>query len=109
MAMSHANSGEPVDVRPLGANLAGAQTIALFKSQDLEVIRLVLPEGKSMSSHSVTGEITLQCLEGDIEVVVAGQTTVLQAGHLMYLSGGLRHSFTARLDASALLTIALPR
>jgi quercetin dioxygenase-like cupin family protein len=107
MAIAHLISGESVDVRPLGAGLNGAQTIALFKSDDLEVMRLVLPKGKGMASHSVQGDLTLQCLEGEIEVSVDGKSSVLKGGHLMYLSGRVPHALTAVVDASALLTIAL--
>jgi hypothetical protein len=38
MALEHASSGEPIDVRPLGAQLAERKTTALFKARDLEVI-----------------------------------------------------------------------
>ena len=107
MAIAHLSSGESIDVRPLGAGIQGAQTLALFKSADLEVMRLVLPKGKGMASHSVQGDITLQCMEGEIEVSVDGRSSMLEAGHLMYLSGRVPHSLTARVDASALLAIAL--
>ncbi|MDO8457085.1 MAG: hypothetical protein Q7T07_09260 [Burkholderiaceae bacterium] len=106
MAISHALSGEAVDIRPLGSNLIASQTIALFKSKNLEVMRLVLPKGKGMPLHSVLGDITMQCIEGSIAVVVDGQTKPLAAGHLMYLSGGVEHSLTAVADASVLVTIA---
>lgn len=56
MALPHATASEPVDVRPLGARLAGEKTTALFKSRDLEVIRLVLPAGASLPPHQVRGE-----------------------------------------------------
>ncbi len=46
MAIPHASSGEPVDVRPLGAALADTRNSALFKGRDLEVMRLVVPVGK---------------------------------------------------------------
>lgn len=106
MAISHANSGEAVDIRPLGSNLIASQTIALFKSKNLEVMRLVLPKGKGMPLHSVLGDITMQCIEGSIAVVVDGQIKPLGAGQLMYLSGGVEHSLTAVTDASVLVTIA---
>lgn len=107
MAMSHANSGEALDIRPLGSQLSASQTLALFKSKNLEVIRLVLPTGKGMPMHAVAGDITMQCIEGSIALVVDGQSKVLDAGQLMYLSGGVPHSLTAVVDASVLVTIAL--
>ncbi len=107
MAISHANSGDVLDIRPLGSNLVNSQTIALFKSKNLEVMRLVLPRGKGMPMHSVPGDITMQCMEGTIEVVADGHAKPLAAGQLMYVAGGVPHSLTALADASVLVTIAL--
>jgi hypothetical protein len=45
MAIPHSAPGDLIDVRPLGPALASARTHALFKSNDLEVIRRVLPAG----------------------------------------------------------------
>ncbi|MBL8339156.1 MAG: cupin domain-containing protein, partial [Rhodoferax sp.] len=53
------------------------------------------------------GEITIQCIEGAIDVTVDGRSHVLQAGQLLYLAGGVRHGVTALQDASAIVTVAL--
>jgi quercetin dioxygenase-like cupin family protein len=109
MALPHAAPGQPIDVRPLGAGLAGERTIALFKSRDLEVMRLVLPAGKSLPPHSVRGEITVQCIEGEIDVTAEGRSHVLRAGQMLYLAGGVAHGVTALQDASALVTVVVRR
>jgi len=107
MAMPHALPGDSVDVAPLGPHLSSLKTHALFKSVDLEVIRLVLRAGKSLPSHKVPGELTIQCLEGALDVAVEGRSQVLRAGQLLYLAGGVPHAVRALEDASALVTIAL--
>lgn len=107
MAILHANSGDPIDVRPLGAALSSAQSIAIFKSQELEVLRIVLLAGRSMKEHRVAGEMTLQCLEGKLEVGVAGVARRLETGQLLFLAPQIPHSVTALEDASALLTIVV--
>jgi len=66
MAIPHALPGQVVEVQPLGPRLAHEKTVALFKAQDLEVMRLVLPAGRSLPPHKVPGEITVQCIEGAI-------------------------------------------
>ena len=109
MAISHALPGQAVDVRPFGPGLAAQQTHALFKSADLEVMRLVLAAGRSMPPHSVPGEITVQCLEGALVVSAEGRSHALAAGQLLYLAGGVTHAVTALEDASALVTVALRR
>lgn len=107
MAIAHATPGQPIDVRPLGAELPNTRTLALFKSGELEVIRLVLLAGKSYPPHKVPGEITIQCLEGKFEVSVEGRTHVLAAGQLLYLPGGVQHSLLGIEDSSGLVTIVL--
>jgi quercetin dioxygenase-like cupin family protein len=109
MAIPHANSGQPIDIGPLGSGLPDARTVALFKTAELEVMRLVLHAGKSFPSHRVPGEVTIQCLEGKIEVNADGQSHILQTGQLLYLSGNVLHSLLGLEDASALVTIVLGR
>ena len=107
MALHHATQGEVIDVRPYGAAITGAQSIALFKSSQIEVMRLVVPVGHRMPSHQVAGEITIQCLEGAVEVEVDGRVTVLPAGHLLFVQGGVAHALHATQASSVLVTIAL--
>jgi len=107
MAIAHASPGEAVDVGPLGSRLPGEKIVALFKSEHLEVIRLVLTAGKSLPPHKVPGEITVQCIEGRIDVTAEGKSHVIGAGQLLYLSAGVTHGVVALEDAAALVTIAL--
>jgi len=107
MAINHSLSGEAVNVLPLGEKLPVEKTAALFKSEDLEVIRLVLAAGKSLPPHKVPGEITIQCIEGKIDVTAEGKSHVLSTGQLLFLSGNLVHGVVAIENSSALVTIAL--
>ena len=107
MAIRHAEPGEAIDLLPLGAKLPEEKTVALFKSRDLELVRLVLAAGKSLPPHKVPGEITIQCIEGQIEVTTEGKSQVLGAGQLLFLSGNREHGVLALENASALVTIAL--
>lgn len=107
MALSHAASGDIINVRPLGSELAAAVSTALFKTDTLEVMRLVLPVGKKLLNHRVPGPITLQCLEGTVEVQALQQTRILRAGEMLYLTGGEPHALCATQDASLLLTVLL--
>jgi quercetin dioxygenase-like cupin family protein len=109
MALSHASPGQALDVRPLGARLATGKTAALFKSRDLEVLRLVLESGKSLPPHKVPGEITIHCLEGSLDVELEDKTVRLVAGELVFLAGDAIHGVKAVADATALVTIALKR
>lgn len=107
MAQAHAASGDIIDVRPLGAELAEHVTTAFFKSAQMELVRLVLPSGKALRQHSVPGEITLQCIEGSIDVTTPTISRRLAPGQLVHLAAGEVHALLALADSTALLTICL--
>ena len=109
MAIPHAQPGELIDVRPLGPALAGARTTVLVKTESLEVIRLVIPPGKELPTHSTRGEITVQCVEGRVAFTTGGVTRELGAGQLLYLEAEQPHSVLGIEDASLLVTITFPR
>lgn len=109
MAIPHAQPGEVVNVRPLGAALASSQTKTLVRAGEVEIIRLVVPAGKEISEHKAKGEIVVHCLEGQVAFTVFGKTQTLQAGELLYLPTGEPHKVEGVEDASLLLTILLPK
>jgi hypothetical protein len=65
MAIPHAKPGEVVDVRPLGEALATTATRVLVKTDDIEVIRLIVPAGREIPPHQAKGELIVQgCFHG---------------------------------------------
>lgn len=109
MSIPHARPGEIVDVRPLGAALPGAKTTTLVKTSSLEIIRLVVPAGKEIPTHSAPGEISVQCLEGQVAFSAGGKTRELTAGQLLYLSAAEPHALRATQDSSLLVTLQLSK
>jgi quercetin dioxygenase-like cupin family protein len=109
MALDRAAAGDPIDVRPLGAALAATPTHALYKSDTIEVARIVLAAGKALPQHAVPGPITVQCLEGAVDFELPAGVTRLSAGELICVEGGTPHALRAVADASLLLTIVLQR
>lgn len=107
MALLHTPSSEVVRIAPLGAALATSVTSAILKANELEVIRVVVPRGKTLPQHQVPGEITLYCIEGEVELQTEGAVQVLGAGDFVHLQGGAAHALTGHTDASLLLTISL--
>ncbi|HJV53622.1 MAG TPA: cupin domain-containing protein [Noviherbaspirillum sp.] len=103
--LHHATSGELIDVRPLGDKLPQSPSTAFFRTDDLEVIRLVLPADRSLPEHHVAGAITLLCLEGTVELQAHDKLQVLQAGQMVYLAGNVPHALRALEDSSLLMTI----
>ncbi len=107
MAIHHAASGELIDVRPLKDELRGAITRALYKSDHLEVFRMNLLAGKEMPAHQVAGEVTVQCIEGQIDLTIGETCRSMHAGDLICLAGGVPHALEAVEDSSVLVTLLL--
>ena len=107
MSLIHAKPNEVIDVRPWGEQLADHKTATLFKSEQIEVLRLVLPAGKVIAEHRAPGEMTIHCVEGCIAFTAAGKTQELTGGQMLYLMRGEPHALEAREPSSALVTIVL--
>ena len=108
MSIQHAKPNEIVPL-PLGAALANSRTTTLVKTDDLELIRLVLPAGKEIPMHQAHGEITVQCLEGRISFTADSKTQELMPGQLLYLRTGEPHALKAIENSSVLVTILLSK
>ncbi|KQW63995.1 cupin 2 conserved barrel domain protein [Variovorax sp. Root411] len=106
MALHHASSGQVVALGTL--DVQAAETRALLKARDLEIMWLVLPAGKQVPPHAVSTSMTLQCMRGKVEVQVGGSVKLLEADEVMYLAGGVTHGLHALEDARLLMTIVLP-
>lgn len=107
MALLHAASGERIPLQRGDDDIAHFTSVALAKTERMELIRLVLPTDRVMPEHKVDGELTLLCLEGEIAFDAHGRTTILHPGEMLYLAGGEPHAVRANHDAVALLTILL--
>lgn len=53
-----------------------AKTITLVKTDNIEIIRLVMAAGKVLPEHKAHGEITVQCLEGKLAFTALGHSTL---------------------------------
>lgn len=107
MALPHAPSGAVIQVQHGDEDLSVFSAIALAKTDELELIRMVLPKGKTMPEHHVPGEITLLCLQGEVVVDAHEQRQALGPGQMLFLNGGQAHALEARQDSLLLLTILL--
>ena len=109
MALDHAQPLDVISVRPLAAQLPEVKTHSLLKTDKLQLMRLVLAAGQTVPEHHVSGEITIQCLEGEVLVSTSRRACPLAAGDLMALPAQEPHALQANTDASLLVTILLRR
>lgn len=109
MALQHASSGDKIALSRNDDDIAFFTSVALVKTPHMELIRLVLPKERPMPLHRVDGEVTLQCLEGELEVDAHDRITNLKPGEMLYLAGGVPHAVRAVQDAVGLMTILIER
>ncbi|MFP5390395.1 MAG: cupin domain-containing protein [Gammaproteobacteria bacterium] len=107
MALPHAASGEVIQLSRSDDDIASLTSVALVKTENMELIRLLLPKEREMPMHQVDGEITLLCLNGELVVDAHGKSSVLRPGEMLYLLGGVPHAVRANEDSVGLLTILL--
>lgn len=109
MVATNAHAGEMVNVRPLGSTLDKTTTSTLAKTDDMEIIRLVMPAGREIMTHTAPGEVIIQCLEGKVSFKVQSKEQELEAGKLLYLPANVPHGICAVENSSLLLTFLLPK
>ncbi len=107
MALPHAQPLDVINVGPLGPNLADAVSTSLIKTDNLQLLHMVLPAHRDQPEHHVDQECTIHCLEGDVEVVTPGGVRRLRAGNLVVLPAKQKHSLRARTDCAVLVTLLL--
>lgn len=109
MAIQKAESGELIDIQPLGDGLAQTVSSTLVRTDHFEVFRMILPAGKDTPMHKAAGIITIHCLEGAVELMAHGKTQLLRPGIMVYLADAEPHAVRALEDSSLLITILLLR
>ena len=109
MAIPHKKPGELIDIRPLGSNLHSTTSSTLIRAEHIEIFRFVLLAGKTTPEHTAAGAITIQCMEGAVQLDAFGRRQVLYPGSLVYLIDAEPHTVTALEDSSLLITILLHR
>ena len=107
MALPHAQALDVINVSALGDGLANAVSTSLLKTERIQLLHMVLPAHADQPPHHVEDECTIQCLEGDVEVVMPGGTRRLRQGNLVVLPAGQKHSLRARTDSAVLVTLLL--
>ncbi|MEX2354113.1 MAG: hypothetical protein WD709_07995, partial [Gammaproteobacteria bacterium] len=85
MATHHALPGEIVDLQTWAQDLPSEASKAIVKTDKMELARLVIPAGKEIPTHKVSGPITVHCISGEIEVTAMGVTNTLTPNQLLYL------------------------
>lgn len=105
MATHHASPGEIVDLATWAQDVPNEKTKVIVKTDEMELVRLVLPAGKEFADHKVSGPCVIHCITGEVECPAMGTTQALTSGQLLYLMSGEPHAVRAVVDSVVLLTI----
>ena len=109
MAFQHAKPCEVVDLKYWANGLPNNRTKAIAKTEEMEIIRIVIPAEKEISEHKVDGPIIVHCIEGKIELTAMNNSQELKTSQLMYLPPGELHSLKAIENSIVLLIIIFKR
>ena len=105
MATHHAAPGGIVDLTTWANDLPEEKTKAIVKTNNIELARLVLPAGKEIPKHKISGPIVVHCIKGKIEFTAMDATKELKSGQLLHLMPNEPHSIMATKDSVILLVI----
>lgn len=85
----------------------GHRQKTLFKNSGRTVALFVLDAGASLAEHATSGIVTVQAIEGELEVTAGGTGYHLQPGRLLVMAPGVRHDVRAASRAVFLLQVSL--
>ena len=105
MNQGHVGPGEVINLETLKGDMEVDSSYALIKTEDMEVIRMALPKGKTINEHSVEGEVSVQCLKGHILFMVNGKAVDLSDDDWLYLQKKQTYSYSVKADTILLVTI----
>jgi quercetin dioxygenase-like cupin family protein len=101
----HVQSGEIINLEMLKGDMQVDASYALVKTDDMEVIRMSLSAGKSIDEHHLDGEVSIQCLKGNIQFHLNGSDLNLQPEDWVFLEKKQPFSYTVKEDTVLLTTI----
>lgn len=102
--MQRCDPGEAINLMRGKQGLPLDSSVSLVKTDALEVIRMVLPRGKIVPTHTSPGEITVQCLSGRVRFEVETKQQELIPGDWLFLSASQPHALEAQEESVVLLT-----
>ncbi len=92
-------------VHPLATKAEMSRKTPLVKTPQVEIIQLIVPAGRDVPTHQAQGDVVVQCLEGRITMIAAGNTYDLKPGQLLHLSLDDEFSLQGMEDSSVLVTL----
>lgn len=78
--------------------------ITLFKTDNLTTVLICMHTGSRIGENSIDGTVTIQIVEGEVELTAEEEVLTLHTGQLMMLHHNVTHSILATEETVMLLT-----
>lgn len=85
----------------------GHRQVTIFHRAPVTKVLFAFEPGGELADHAANGLVTIHVLQGRLTVQAAEATHELEAGMMVILSPGVRHSVRAEEAAAMLLTVHL--
>ena len=82
--------------------------ITLMKSGRLRIVLIAMHEGNEMKMHQAEGPVSIQIIEGKLELTTENESVVLYKDHLLTLHEKIKHGLIASEETTFLLTMVNP-
>lgn len=93
---------------PLGDGICQATSATLLETNQLQLIRLVVPAGREIPPHRVPTEAVVHVIEGQVCFTHDGHQTEMHAGDVLFLCPQELHSLRGVKDSTVLVTRLKP-
>ncbi|EEW49396.1 cupin domain protein [Corynebacterium efficiens YS-314] len=80
-------------------------TRRILKAEGVDLISFTFSPGQVLGEHHTAHPVTIQCLDGEIDLVLADTTVRLRQGTLLHLEAGITHHVQATPEATEPATI----
>jgi quercetin dioxygenase-like cupin family protein len=86
----------------------GKRSAVLAKNEHVSIVLAVLARGEALQEHQTEGQITVTVVQGAIRFDALNERVRLNAGDLLTLRPGIRHSVEALQDSAFVITVCAP-
>lgn len=87
-----------------GWELTDCNGITLFKTDNLTTVLVSMHTGSRIGENSIDGTVTLQIVEGEVELTAEEDVITLHTGQIVMLHHHVTHSILATEETVMLLT-----
>lgn len=93
-----------VDVRaPVETPADGIVSRAIYSDDDVRVVHFSFAPGQQLSDHTASWPVTLEVVEGEATITMAGDTVEATAGTWIHMPANMSHSVVAKTPLVLLL------